>query len=312
MARDIDAVLDWDYGLTKDSDFAATECLIEFCAQKVEDSVSNSHYHSKAGDLWFQSNVTDIDPNYLSIHPPWTSGEYSTNYVYSNTTTREREFGLEYSAIRSLSEFLADILSGHVFAFSDVFKYIPEDPLSGTKQGAANDIIQATFLGNFTGCGIDGSSNDHLTCAMNNIAKALTKSFRDNAYIAHGAANSNMTRGDAMIVVTYVRIQWVWLALPVTVLVISLICLASTISTTHRSALPIWGDNILPLLFLLPGSVERDQDGGVRGITNVAYLEKTQGIKARLEVHGEMARLEVPATTPEDHDTPNDQKTHIM
>ena len=287
MARNVTAVLDRDYSLNHNSDFVATECTLEFCAQKLQDSVSQSQYQrSLIGDPWCHANITGYDPNYFSLSPPWAPPEYTTIWTGGNgegQLTLDLHFGLERTAFESLVSFLGNIFSGSVYATSDVFDYLP----GRSGPGAGVDVVEAVYLGNFSSC---SHSDDHLTCAMNNVAKAVTKSFRDSAYITNGAAGANMTRGETMVIATYVHIQWVWITLPVAVLATGAALFITTAVITHHFGLPKWKNNVLPLLYLQQNHGRESKEWAF-GTTNVAYFDKARQTTTQLIVNQDGARL---------------------
>ncbi|KAF2013685.1 hypothetical protein BU24DRAFT_424693 [Aaosphaeria arxii CBS 175.79] len=298
MAQDDGLLQNRNYSLSNTTTkFVATECVLEFCAQKVQDSVSESRYQQTAlNEPWCEYNMTGSPSPHVTINPPWAPPGYTSKHTVEYRKGKEwvkeefeLQFGLEQLAFLSLKQYLAGIFSGWVMGIAGALDYRPVDPPSFTqaKVGAAADVIEAVFLGNISGC---GHSDDHLTCAMNNVGKAITKSFRDNAYIANGAENADMTGGETMVVATFVRIEWVWLILPAIVLAAGVVFFFAVILVTHRAALPLWGNNILPLLFLLRETKENDKVP-MHGTTNVAYWHKARQYMVHLEHDKDSARL---------------------
>ena len=85
---------------------------------------------------------------------------------------------------------------------------------SADSEYAVIDTLQSIYYGNISGC---AEFDDYLSCGVENVAKATTKTFRDSAYIAYGLESANVTVGETQVVVSYVRINWFWFSLPLSV-----------------------------------------------------------------------------------------------
>ncbi|ROW16775.1 hypothetical protein VPNG_01631 [Cytospora leucostoma] len=286
MVKDFEKILDHDYEmLNRSTKFVATECALQLCAEWVQDSVSNSTLstnvqRSECG--WdYQLNVTsDFAPN-LTWQSPWS------------------QFYLTYDAHISLMEFVADLFDGHYHTISDAAEWATNDGdnnVLGRPVYATIDTTQAIFYGDFSEC--NSQEDDHLTCAINNIAKAITKTFRDEAYINNGVAGGNLTIGQNVVLSTYVRIDWVWLTLPIAVWLAAAVLWMVTFFKTRRARLPTWRNNILPYLFLFDNQAYRRNEeddaaaAGLAGVSNRSYSDESRKITARLQITSTGAKLE--------------------
>ena len=61
---------------------------------------------------------------------------------------------------------------------------------SADSEYAVIDTLQSIYYGNISGC---AEFDDYLSCGVENVAKAMTKTFRDSAYIAYGLESANVT-----------------------------------------------------------------------------------------------------------------------
>lgn len=77
---------------------------------------------------------------------------------------------------------------------------------TGVESGSypGRDSIQALQSGNFSGC---NTADDHLSCAFRNVAKAITKTLNDSAYMKYGLQSADVTYGQTNVSVSYVRID---------------------------------------------------------------------------------------------------------
>jgi hypothetical protein len=183
--------------------------------------------------------------------------------------------------------FIANLFQGRL-KYSDTNLSSWEPTWSSFGNYATVDVIQSIYSRNFSGC---AASDDHLSCGVRNMAKAMTKTFRDSTYIAHGLEMANVTYGETRVVVSYVRINWFWFSLPLSVWTMAAVLWISTVIHTRRMKVSAWANNILPLLFLYRGDVGKEE---VRqeGTSNADYLRKSERIAVQLQFSDGKAKLE--------------------
>ncbi|KAF2430014.1 hypothetical protein EJ08DRAFT_650015 [Tothia fuscella] len=87
--------------------------------------------------------------------------------------------------------FISDIFNDDIAQDFDSFVFKPE--ISST--GSSMDMLQAIYLGNFTNC---ATPDDKLQCAVLNMGRAISKSFRDAAYVASGFSTTNPAAGNTI------------------------------------------------------------------------------------------------------------------
>lgn len=74
--------------------------------------------------------------------------------------------------------------------------------------------MKTLLYGNITECA--DIPNDQFSCATRNVADAMSKSFRDQAYIDNGP-EAAMAVGHTHTNTTIIRVHWQWLTLPLLV-----------------------------------------------------------------------------------------------
>lgn len=109
-------------------------------------------------------------------------------------------FGFDLSSINALIVFVEYIFDASLSVSSDSALWKPGIT---TSKYVSVDTLQSIFYGSLSGCPTDG---DHLTCTVDNVAKAMTKTFRDSAYVAQGLDAATVTFGETWTSVSYVRI----------------------------------------------------------------------------------------------------------
>ncbi|GIK02028.1 hypothetical protein Aspvir_006071 [Aspergillus viridinutans] len=228
----------------------AMECSIESIVRSFQATVRDNVYREETLGVWtegffpWEKNWTNV-PTGLYLEPPWGSD--------FGISPRSR-FTLGSSAIMGITDFFNSRFFGQFFLQtlnSVVFK--TREPAIY----APSDFIQAMSLGNITGC--DVRSVEKLECAMKNVAQAMSKTFRDSAYVGANSdlSRANMTVGRAMTSVSYVQVRWAWIVLPALVWVLGAGTLAGTIWKTRRAQVPKWKNDPIPLLFLYQDGVDK-------------------------------------------------------
>lgn len=86
------------------------------------------------------------------------------------------------------------------------------------------------------------ANSPNLTTTMQNIGARMTEVIRQNA-------NGTLAPGTVLITQTYIEVQWAWLALPFTLVLMTLALLAITILLTHSRNAPAYKGSSLAMLF---------------------------------------------------------------
>jgi hypothetical protein len=246
----------------------AMECSIEPIVRSFNATVRDNVYREETLAVWTESffswerNWTSVTTG-LYFQPPWGS-EFGIS--------RDSQFMLGSSAIMGITDFFNSLFYGQFFLQtlnSVVFK---------TRESsiyAPSDLIQAMALGNITGC--DVRSVEKLECAMKNVAQAMSKTFRDSAYVEVNSelSRANMTVGRAMTSVSYIQVRWEWIVLPGLVWVLGVGTLAGTIWKTRRAQVPKWKNDPIPLMFLY-------QDGSEKRGVSLDKVHRANNLSMRL------------------------------
>jgi hypothetical protein len=249
--------------------FTSTECSLESLVRSVKPSVSLSVYQETTLAEWAVLNNTartesSLGGITLTFSPNWN------NDSGLGLTSPGELFGLGYDSWAAMSMFFEELFAGYVYSGSDNFEF----KSTGTGTYATSDTLEALFYGNFSSrCDI----NDQLTCAMDNVAVAISKTIRDTAfsggakYDLSNTINTNITAGHTITSASFVVVRWEWLFLP---WLVWLLTTVSWIGTAWRSGrnVPGWKNDILPLLFLYrPEKTEQS----IRDELNLIHQQQT-------------------------------------
>lgn len=271
IARQKDVPTSWSGDMLSSMDsFEATECVIVPVVRSFRASVENNVYTEESLATWDQSSLIRGD-GFIAHHdlvPPWgpEMGTNQTNQV----------FGYNVLSSRVVTLFVQQILTGHLGMTGSNPEY---RSTASNLIYAGRDILVALGEGEVVGCG--GYLPSRLNCTMENIAQAVSKSFRDSRYKVNAEDESSRAVGRARVSVTHVGVRWAWIVLPVLVLLLGILVLAGTLWKARRRCIPKWRNDPLPLLFL--HNDKTGEKAGGLGLPAQGSLSHTKTMKARLD-----------------------------
>ncbi|RDH34787.1 hypothetical protein BDQ94DRAFT_177632 [Aspergillus welwitschiae] len=237
-----------DSPMTNGTQWEATECSLEPIVRSFRPTVYQNNYSDKTRAIWFQYNWTSTNNVHQSAGLNLTPDSWGSDLGVHKTP---QSFILSGDAKQWIYPFLTAIFSGQATRSGSEIYFDPLDK----------------------GCEI---LSDRLSCAMDNVAAAMSKTFRDVAYVVN-PASAAMTTGRAKVSEVYIVVYWAYLALPVLVWTLGAILVFGTLWKTRRARVPAWRNDTLPLLFLY-----RDQSEG---------MESLQGSETVQASGHEMVRL---------------------
>lgn len=271
----------------------ASECSLELCVRASRASVNSTVFSEETLRYYRAIGTSEhiSDPvvySGVNMTPFWLS-EYGR--------TSSETFGIQYEPMTGLWSFLEGI-NGMIYAISDALLFYGNE-----------DIMQALLVQNFTMC---ETPEDKLSCAVANMAKAMSKTFRDASYVAAQQSDSNASLtdnasiegvflGQAFGSANFVSVHWYWISLPVLVWVLAASTWISTAVVTRWAGVPWWNNNPLPLLFLCRGTRKlqeqhEEQEMPTVGskdtdISVATFMTRARAIHARLVVRDNQAEL---------------------
>lgn len=247
------------HALNKDSVIIGTECAMLPCIQNIEASVRNGLYEEKVVDTWFDRDQ-----------------ERSKNgtIVFSTQSGKGRMFGMTDQVDQALRfpNVLDQVLIGNV-----------SDADSATAIYSSSDTVEAMFYAQFsdTNC---NTPNNTFACVFNAVGRALTKAVRDASMPTNGSRTLDVALGRTEVTTTFVRVEWQWLSLPVAVWICSFIVWLGSMLKTWKIGVPLWRDNVLPLLYLYREEGGSSADDGY-GHSNFGYEVRAEGSRVKLTTH---------------------------
>ncbi|GKZ87440.1 hypothetical protein AnigIFM59636_003865, partial [Aspergillus niger] len=256
-----------DSPMTNGTQWEATECSLEPIVRSFRPTVYQNNYSDKTRAIWFQYNWTSTNNVHQSAGLNLTPDSWGSDLGVHKAP---QSFILSGDAKQWIYPFLTAIFSGQATRSGSEIYFDPLD--KGWYAGF--DTLQALAVANITGC--SEILSDRLSCAMDNVAAAMSKTFRDVAYVVN-PASAAMTTGRAKVSEVYIVVYWAYLALPVLVWTLGAILVFGTLWKTRRARVPAWRNDTLPLLFLY-----RDQSEG---------MESLQGSETVQASGHEMVRL---------------------
>lgn len=152
--------------------------------------------------------------------------------------------------------FIADTFQGSYFKGGSLLNTF-------VKEGSENrydvdDALLSLWTGNFTNCAYP---NNRISCALDLVSKAMSKTFRDWPYTVNGTQGM---LGEAYSPVIHIRVSWVWIALLACTWLLAFVTFASTVWQSGTLGVHVWRNSTLPMVLMkLDGEVEVGGDGGV-------------------------------------------------
>lgn len=270
------------YGaILKNGTYVATECALEPIVRSVSTFVDHSQYGEHTLAEWDSVN------KYNDI------GEVSNQtfgYVLAPDWNEDlgmhpgQNFTISPNARDSINDFITGLFSG--FAYTADLTYSYSRTTSNDRYATA-DAVDTILYGNISGC--NDLRTERFRCAMNNIASAMSKSFRDQAYV-RDKTTTDMAKGITKANAIIVDIRWQWLTLPLLFWLLTAVSWAGAAWKTRRASIPKWSDNPLPLLFLYRHYGEdartEEMEGG---LSSQAYVQRANQIEAQLHAKDNQA-----------------------
>ncbi|KAH7364379.1 hypothetical protein BKA65DRAFT_491161 [Rhexocercosporidium sp. MPI-PUGE-AT-0058] len=208
----------------------ATQCTLEYCAQIINSTVVNGKLSETVTSEIRNDTVVD------------TTNSMGKAEISITTPDNTSVFISEPAALGIQSWFTTLFTNGSASRNSD-FQSLDPDALVvvnltvGISSGTTyfdSDIIQ-TFYWDYY------EYNDGIPQAMNELATAMTVAFRSFKTVpVYGEATSTQT---------YVRVQWVWITLPLFVVSATAVFLVLAMMSTSRSGTELWKGSALAMLF---------------------------------------------------------------
>lgn len=228
-------------------DVSATECALYYCVdtyeaavnrgkftETVTSNIATSNYSSSpTGSMGSLSNI-GIVPETCYVNGTRLDNPHSANCTYN----------VNWLSLLSMSNSLSPLLKGH-----------GSRPISNRPEWSS-DTVEALYglYGNYT----------EINSVFESLASSLTTHARSK--VCHSTKN-----GTAWTTQSYVQVRWPWMALPIALVVLSLVFLVVTVVHTRRQY--IWKSSPLALLFSdlrVDGSKDFRRDPTLKGMESTS------------------------------------------
>ncbi|KAJ5366852.1 hypothetical protein N7541_000793 [Penicillium brevicompactum] len=231
----------------------AMECSVEPIVRSFRPSVAEGHYSEDTIDTWTNGSFKDyyMGSDY-SLKPPWGP---------EKGVEKGKVFTITKRSLTSIRYFFQQFFPGRAsmdpFGFSFISDSDSVTPYASNVQTqtksaseyASGDLMQLMAISNITLC--PSQSADKLKCAMENVAKAMSKAIRDQS---SSPTNLTTVSGEAMTSSTHISIHWQWIILPAVVWLLGLVTLLGTMWKTRRTMVPTWKNETMPIIALCRNS----------------------------------------------------------
>lgn len=224
----------------------AQECIITPCVRSIEASVRHGVYAETVLDTYVEFEEPDSTQQAQQVlRPPWGPDK-------GVQPGDDNMFGVSWDVEYSMSydEYPQSIL-GNV-SLEDV----------GSGLSFSNDQVQSIWFADVSALGacpftIRGQK-ESFSCAINAVADAYTQTVRDAGYVANGTASSDsLVRGETLVIRTFIRVQWPWIALHVAVWLLTAVSWVGTVWRTKNLGIPFWRSDPMPMVYMFSAALQQ-------------------------------------------------------
>jgi hypothetical protein len=246
--------------------FKSSICTMSSCIQSIQSTYKQS------------DQTVQGSPYQEELLKSWTAQELAPESPSSSNFTAPMapEFGLHGNQTFAIE---GRTLSGFMNYLGNAFNGQYEKPGSmynlyqNSWNDEDNDVVFALWNSNYTGCA-DAYKDNRVSCGLDLVAKAMSKTFRDAAYSANGA----YPNGDAFAPVIHVNVTWYWIALPVLLWAFAFATFLGTVWKASQPGAKVWRNSLLPLVFMSVEGERKEVDVSVEGKALKKRSEVLRGV----------------------------------
>ena len=224
----------------------AWDCVLIFCAKSYEAGENLGFFNETVVDVYdkpsWRGNTTWLDELFTFDVP---STHLTTIGDWSRT------FSVNNTALGTLQDSLLSTLGG-----------AGGISVTGTMDFTTN-IAQAFYYNGL----------DNVPGTIANIADSLTNAMR--------AISHQQVKGTAEIIEVYIHVEWLWLLLPLIMVLLAIVFFGLTVWQSHRSGVPSWRSSVLAVMghglnaYML-------EDGGTKRSSRRSDVIEAAGGKERI------------------------------
>ncbi|KAF2092691.1 hypothetical protein NA57DRAFT_49700 [Rhizodiscina lignyota] len=284
------AAYDTEY-IKESTPLVANECILFACMSVYNATVDQQNVATGpalSGSVYTE-NVIEVFENFTGGPGGDMTLEIGPLPGYGLHT--RRTFSIEYETQRDMNTYFNGFLSGRASRTPSGSGWIFGDAVGGP-----SDLMQAIYENQNLDC-FPENPKDKVACAMENIARAATKSMRDASVLKPGvnARSANFTGagiavGQVFSPTIFIHVQWPWIILPALVWVMSCIMFIGTAWKTRRAGVKAWRTSPLALVFL---GLDQDAAEKVRqhGLSGEGLVKKAEDLQVQMHIGEHEARL---------------------
>ncbi|KAI4125525.1 MAG: hypothetical protein LQ347_005352 [Umbilicaria vellea] len=213
-------------------------CALFWCVQEISASVTAGKYHEDVIKTWSNASLRNsgCDKDNVSVCDMNVIGNHILSLVgnLDDITNYTTNFSVGVATQAMFEHFLGNFFTGNVstsMAQSDLtFSSDFMAALVPSRSSSANGI---------------GINLTNVPQLMSNISQSMTIRMRQSA----GNDPNTQILGDAYRLDSFIKVRWVWLALPLTLLLLTLVFLLAAIRTSAQAKVLPWKSSSIALLF---------------------------------------------------------------
>jgi len=243
--------------IQNDTRIVGTECAMIPCVHRIEASVKDGFYNESIVEIRYPVGIWKTWDGNITVYSP----------------EEKKDFGLDSQTYDAF--FHTDFFHQQLVSTVYTYKFVI--------MSYSNSILRM-FYTNFTKANCD-TPEDPFACMFKAVCRGFTKAMRDASMPGTGLFSPDVAIGKVLVTTKFVRVEWVWLSLPVFVWVLSCVSWMGSAWKTNKTRVPRWGSNVLPLVFLYreaEGNGIRTDLVDERGDSSFAYELRAEELQVRL------------------------------
>ncbi|RYP65182.1 hypothetical protein DL771_008417 [Monosporascus sp. 5C6A] len=197
----------WGGGyLRNNTPFEATECVLQPCVLSLTASVTQGQYSERVLATYVQP-PSRYGCGFDVLQPPWGAEQG----MKPNET-----FGfIDWQMCSAVMDLPTSLMVGKASTFDNNYGLFFE----GSTDGVGGDGVEAIFYSNVTWSTYSDCEEPRngFSCVFQSVGRGMAKAVRDTPFAFTDNNSTSWAIGGSMTTVTFIRVEWQWLSLPLAV-----------------------------------------------------------------------------------------------
>lgn len=213
-------------------------CALFWCVQEISASVTAGKYHEDVIKTWSNASLRNsgCDKDDVCVCDTNVIGNHILSLVgnLDDLTYNTTNFSVGVATQATFEQFLGNFFTGSV-----------STSMAQSDLSFSSDFMAALVPSRSSSANGEGTTLTNVPELINNISQSMTTRMRQSARTDPNA----QILGDAYELDSFVQVRWKWLALPLALLLLTLVFLLAAIRTSAQAKVLPWKSSSIALLF---------------------------------------------------------------